>query len=56
MKDEDVPWEHALKIVPVFDCDDVETILVKAGDHRLSNEDDLARLGNVLSDVTLKSS
>ena len=42
--DEDVPWQTALRIMEKVTSDDVEVQFVKAGDHRLSNDDDIARL------------
>ena len=42
--DEDVPWETSLTIARCLRSDDVEVQLVKAGDHRLSGEDDIRRL------------
>ncbi len=42
--DEDVPWETSLKIMDKLKSDDVEVQFVKAGDHRLSSDDDIARL------------
>jgi pimeloyl-ACP methyl ester carboxylesterase len=44
MRDEDVPWPHALALVDLLKCDDVELTLVKDGDHRLSGPEDLRRL------------
>ncbi|CAA7619447.1 conserved hypothetical protein [Magnetospirillum sp. LM-5] len=43
-KDEDVPWQTALKIADRLESADVEVILVKDGDHRLSRDHDLERL------------
>ena len=44
MEDEAVPWQTALKIADQVSSRDLEVTLVKAGDHRLSTEEDLARL------------
>jgi pimeloyl-ACP methyl ester carboxylesterase len=44
MKDPDVPWEHALKLVEHLPGDSVSTTLIKDGDHRLSRPEDLERL------------
>lgn len=44
MRDEDVPWQHALALVELLKGDDVELTLVKDGDHRLSGPEDLRRL------------
>ena len=48
MKDADVPWRTALAVADKLTGDDVEVVLVKDGDHRLSEPQDLARLGVVL--------
>ena len=48
MKDADVPWRTALAVAQKLTGDDVEVILVKEGDHRLSEPADLRRLGRVL--------
>ncbi len=44
MRDEDVPWQTALSLAERIESRDVEVTLVKDGDHRLSEPDDLARL------------
>jgi pimeloyl-ACP methyl ester carboxylesterase len=44
MRDEDVPWQHAVTLVEHLAGDPVTLTLVKDGDHRLSREEDLARL------------
>ncbi len=46
--DPDVPWETALKLATAIESADVQTILVKDGDHRLSRPEDLALLGRTL--------
>lgn len=43
-QDASVPWRTALTIQDKAESADVEVILVKAGDHRLSTDADLARL------------
>lgn len=43
-RDEDVPWRTALAIAEQVTSEDVEVVLVKDGDHRLSRERDLALL------------
>ena len=42
--DEDVPHAHALELVERLAHDDVVLTLVKDGDHRLSRDEDIARL------------
>ncbi|GLQ05375.1 alpha/beta fold hydrolase [Sneathiella chinensis] len=44
MKDDSVPWETALRIQDALQGEDVVTTLIKNGDHRLSEADDLNRL------------
>lgn len=47
-KDEDVPWEHAMRLVTCLAEDDVVFTLVKDGDHRLSRPEDLERLAQAV--------
>jgi len=47
MKDPDVPWQHAMKLQECVEGNPTVT-LVKNGDHRLSTEEDLARIRNTL--------
>ena len=44
MRDEDVPWRTALKIAELVESENVVVELIKDGDHRLSRDEDLARL------------
>ena len=44
MCDEDVPWQTALTIAELVESERVTVELVKDGDHRLSRDEDLARL------------
>jgi pimeloyl-ACP methyl ester carboxylesterase len=44
MCDPDVPWGHALDLVDLLCCGDVELTLIKGGDHRQSRPEDLRRL------------
>lgn len=44
MKDEDVPWQHAMRLVETLAGEDVTINLSKSGDHRLSTPADIARL------------
>ncbi|MBM3556277.1 MAG: alpha/beta hydrolase [Alphaproteobacteria bacterium] len=54
MKDPDVPWRHAIKVVQAIRGDDVALSLIKEGDHRLSTPDDLARLTATIDDVAAR--
>jgi pimeloyl-ACP methyl ester carboxylesterase len=42
--DEDVPWRISLELMERIESEDVEAILVKGGDHRLSRPRDVALL------------
>ena len=47
-RDPDVPWRHALALVDLLLCDDIQLTLVKDGEHRLSRPGDLALLAATL--------
>ncbi len=49
--DTGVPWETSLKIAEKISGPDVEVLLIKDGDHRLSRPQDLKRLCAVLDDM-----
>jgi pimeloyl-ACP methyl ester carboxylesterase len=55
MCDPDVPWGHALDLVDLLCCDDVELTLIKDGDHRLSRPQDLRRLEGVVAALIASS-
>ena len=44
MKDDSVPWKTALDIQEALVAEDVTVCLIKNGDHRLSEPDDITRL------------
>lgn len=48
MKDDAVPYAHALAFAQIIESADIEAVLTKDGDHRLSEPADLARLERVL--------
>ena len=48
-RDPDVPWQTALRLAERLQSEDVTIELVKAGDHRLSSEADLARITAALA-------
>ena len=54
MQDPDVPWTHALEINERLTSSDVVLTLIKDGDHRLSREQDVARLLSACADVAAK--
>jgi pimeloyl-ACP methyl ester carboxylesterase len=49
MCDPEVAWGHALDLVDLLCCDDVELTLIKDGDHRQSREQDLRRLESTVA-------
>ncbi len=51
VKDEDVPWQHAVELVSRIARDDVVLTLVKDGDHRLSRPEDIARLIDAVAEM-----
>lgn len=44
MRDEDVPYVHALKLMEFLPADDVVLTLIRDGDHRLSRPQDIERM------------
>ena len=44
MQDVDVPWQHAMLLVEHLAADPASITLIKDGDHRLSRDEDIARL------------
>jgi len=48
MEDTDVPWTKALRIAERLESPDVTLTLVKHGDHRLSEPEDLKRMTNTI--------
>jgi pimeloyl-ACP methyl ester carboxylesterase len=44
MRDPDVPWDHALRLLDVLQGEDLRLTLIKDGEHRLSRDEDLAAL------------
>ncbi|MDE0779605.1 MAG: alpha/beta fold hydrolase [Alphaproteobacteria bacterium] len=49
--DPDVPWTQSQKLMNALTSSDVELILIKDGDHRLSEPTDLHRITNVLAQL-----
>lgn len=56
MKDTSVPWEVSMQLAGKITGDDVNVLLVKNGDHRLSDSADIDRLCMVLNEVTRRVS
>jgi pimeloyl-ACP methyl ester carboxylesterase len=51
VKDPDVPFGHAMKLVSCLAQDDVVLTLIKDGDHRLSRPEDLERLMRTVDEL-----
>lgn len=51
MQDPDVPWGHALALASALTGEDLVLTLIKDGDHRLSRDDDIARLLETCGEV-----
>ena len=51
-RDPDVPWHHSTHLAGLLTSADVQTWLVKDGDHRLSRDLDIALLIRAVADVT----
>jgi pimeloyl-ACP methyl ester carboxylesterase len=49
--DPDVPWQLSREVMQKLQSADVELLLIKDGDHRLSSDHDLARLCRVTEEV-----
>ncbi|WP_294236552.1 alpha/beta hydrolase [uncultured Sphingomonas sp.] len=51
MADPDVPWHRTTHLAQLFRSADVQTLLIKDGDHRLSRDADIALLIRAVEDV-----
>ncbi|TKD51789.1 alpha/beta fold hydrolase [Sphingomonas baiyangensis] len=51
MRDAEVPWERACRLVQLIAADDVRTVLIKDGDHRLSRDADIAIILQAIDEV-----
>lgn len=51
MADPDVPWQRSTHLAQLFRSADVQTVLIKDGDHRLSRDADIALLIRAVEDV-----
>ena len=56
MVDIDVPWNTSLRIVECLNSDDVNLTLVKHGDHRLSDPDNLELIMHTLDELIVNVS
>ncbi len=55
VRDEPVPYQHTLELMEHLASDEVTLTLVKDGDHRLSRDEDLARLVAAVESVTARA-
>lgn len=55
-RDAEVPWELALRLADTLRSDDVQLVLVKGGDHRLSRDEDIRLLLRATEDVLIACS
>ena len=53
MQDADVPWKHAERLVESITSEDLVFTLIKDGDHRLSRDQDIARLKATCADISI---
>ncbi|KMS53908.1 alpha/beta hydrolase [Sphingobium cupriresistens LL01] len=53
-QDRDVPWYVAVKTAGLVRSSDVQTLLIKDGDHRLSRDGDIALLIRTVADLAQK--
>ncbi|WP_284124027.1 alpha/beta fold hydrolase [Parerythrobacter aestuarii] len=51
-RDTDVPWQISLQLADKLASDDVVVTLVKDGDHRLSRNEDIARLLDIVGEFS----
>lgn len=51
MQDQDVPWQTSLTLCERLESEDIETLFIKQGDHRLSTEKDLKRITQTLGQL-----
>ena len=51
-RDADVPWERGVHLAGLLRSADVQTILIKDGDHRLSRDTDIQTILRAVQDVT----
>ena len=54
-RDPDVPWEHSVRLAGLLRSADVQTWLVKDGDHRLSRPQDIALILRAIEDMSLSA-
>ena len=55
MDDADVPWQTAQIIADALTGDDKKVYLLEGGDHRLSREEDLKLLGEIVDELSVQN-
>lgn len=55
MADDEVPWRHAACFAELLRSDDVEMILLKSGDHRLSTPPEIAIILKAIEELAIKT-
>lgn len=55
IKDPDVPYSHAQKLVDHLPADDVTLTLIRDGDHRLSREEDIALILKAVEELVARA-
>jgi pimeloyl-ACP methyl ester carboxylesterase len=50
-RDADVPWHHSTHLASLIRSEDMQLVLVKDGDHRLSRDRDIALLLRIVDDL-----
>lgn len=50
-RDADVPWQTSLRLAEALGSDDIQVLLVKGADHRMSRDEDVALLLRVIDDL-----
>lgn len=51
MADPDVPWQHAMKLIEYLPQENVTLTLIRDGDHRLSREQDIAKILDIVGSL-----
>ncbi len=51
MEDPDVPWQHAMKLAEYMANTKLAMTIVRDGDHRLSRDEDIARMLDIVSNL-----
>ncbi|HWU26397.1 MAG TPA: alpha/beta fold hydrolase [Rhizomicrobium sp.] len=52
LQDPDIPWQHAIAVAQALTAKDVQIVLIKNGDHRLSRNPDLEAIAERVAEVS----